>query len=313
MGLRQRFTWVTAVLLALFIFGAAAASAVAILLRTDWGHARVCSLLNRAVTQQIKGELRVGRIEALSLTQLTARDIKIIAPSGVPAIEAGHAVIDFSLKQLWAGEYGWSHADISHCLVRVSEDERHKINMEETFAKRKKAGDEGAKKSAKKPSDGEETQLDLQSMATAGCTLLIDGQSLPKLRLAGLTGIMRVRVLKNGDTALRFDRYKGVIDKGLPIGELQFHEVRGEVTTAGKRLLRFDGHGKSHHTPVDFELDIRTEPKKLVKVDAVFPEATPGSLSTLWVSAWSKLSPGLEIDVHYGKKQVAKFEKQQER
>ncbi|MDB4974368.1 MAG: hypothetical protein JWN48_2709 [Myxococcaceae bacterium] len=300
MAIRPRLSPIALVLLALGLLVALVSGAFATLLWTEWGHARVCTWLNRAVSDQIAGTLEVGSIEALSLGQLTARGVKLVPPTGLPAIEAERAVIDFSLRKLWAGQLGWSRADISKCLVRVSDDPQHKTNMEKLFAKPKEAKDSPDSKSSKSSKDDEGSALDLQSMVTSDCTLFIKAGDT-ELRLNNLFGIMRVHVLANGDTELRFDRYRGTIDKGLPTGELKFHDVAGEVTTAGKRLLRFDGAGRTHGAPVDFSLEIKTEPKKLVKIDARFPEPSPGSFSTLIASLWSKVSPAIDIDIRYGK------------
>jgi hypothetical protein len=296
---RAQLSSLTVVLLVLAFMAASVASAFAILLYTSWGRDRVCSILNRAVSKQIRGELVVERLEALSLDQVTARGIKIIAPDGVPAIEADRAVIDFSLRKLMAGEFGWSRADISHCQVRVTEDKQHQINMEETFKKRVSGPKEPEKK--KDPEAEQKDQLDLQSMVTSDCKLTISGSGFPTLQMRELAGIMRVHVLGNGDTELRFDHYKGTFTDGLPTGVLAFREVSGEVMTASKRLLQFDGSGRTHGADVDFSLDIFTEPKKLVKIEATFPEKTAGSLSTLVASLWSKFSDSLDINVHYGR------------
>lgn len=285
---------------ALLVFAACAAlagGAIAVLLWTAWGRAHVCSLLNRAVTAQIAGRLQVERIDALSLTQVTASGIKIFPPTGEAAIEAEHAVIDFSPRKLWAGEFGWSRADISHCLVRVTEDKNQHVNMEDTFAKRKSPGQDSQHETPE--SDSSSDLLDLQSMVTSDCTLLIGGHELPSLKMTKLAGIMRVHVLGNGDTELRFDRYKGTFVKGLPTGVLEFHDVFGEVVTAGKRLLRFSGLGRTRGEKVAFELDIATKPEQQVKIDAVFPKHSLASLRTECVALWSEFSKSLELTVHY--------------
>lgn len=284
------------VLAAIALLGVATAASVAVLLWTDWGRARVCALLNRAVTSQIAGRLQVEHIDALSLTQVTASGIAIFPPQGEAAIEAEHAVIDFSPWGLLKGEYGWSRADISHCLVRVSEDKDHHINMEETFKGRQSAPDGAAP--APPEHEDRRDRLDLQSMVTSHCTLLIRGPGLPSLKLTKLAGIMRVHVLGNGDTELRFDRYKGTISEGLPTGVLAFHDVVGEVVTAGKRLLRFDGLGRTGGSDVAFELDIFTEPEKRVEIDAVFPQRSLASLRSECVSLWSKFSSSVKLRVH---------------
>jgi hypothetical protein len=111
-----------------------------------------------------------------------------------------------------------------------------------------------------------------------------------------------VHVAPDGTTDIRFDDYRGFFEQGLPHGQLKFHAVKGHVQTGHKRLLRFEGKGLFEEAAVSFELDIFTEPKKRVKIDAYFPELSAEVLSTMGVGLWSKLSgSALEIHVRYGK------------
>jgi hypothetical protein len=90
--------------------------------------------------------------------------------------------------------------------------------------------------------------------------------------------------------------------KGLPHGQLRFRDVKGHVQNGHDRLLRFQGQGEFEKEFVEFDLDIFTEPKKRVLIDATFPRLSDASVSTLGVAAWSKLTGGaLDIDVRHGR------------
>jgi len=270
---------------------------LAMLLWSPWGASLVRAQLNAAITQGIAGELAVTHIESLSLSRVVAHGVTIRAPDGKPAIVAERASIDFDLMQLWSGKYGWTRAEIEGCTVHVSEDAQGKINMEETFKSPPKPG-EPPKSEAEKDEPGSE--VDLRTMVTSGCLLLIGGGSLPELRLRDLEGIMRVHVLPSGDVELRFDEYRGIIDKGLPTGVLAFEQVSGVVQTGTKRLLHFDGSGESKGAPVEFKLEIDTEPETRVKIDARFETLSRGSLRAMGVSAFSMFSPTLDLTVSHG-------------
>lgn len=270
------------------------------LLGTDWGRAQVRDGLNAAITQEIAGRLEVKRIDSLSFTRVKATGITIFAPDGKPAIEADTADIEFEPWQLLQGHYGWHRADIRGGVVHVTEDSRGRINMEEVFRARHPEPESTREQSAPgDPSDA--AKLDLQNMVTSDILLTISGGSLPRLRLANLYGIMRVHVLGDGTVELRFDEYRGIFEQGLPTGKLLFREVAGHVDPAHRRLLHFKGRGKSNGAEVAFKLDIHTKPKKLVEIEAVFPELSVASLSTLGVETWSRASPTLDLDVRFGR------------
>jgi hypothetical protein len=271
----------------------AGATAACTLLWSRWGHATIAGWVSRGISSGIMGTLEVSRIDRLEWGQVEAHGVTIRAPDGKPAIEAEHAVIEFDPLQMWSRRLGWSRAAIDHCRVHVTEGANGKTNMEEVFKKRHESDDGDA-------SGGDDaSDLDLQSMVTSACELTISGGSLPMLRMQDLAGIMRVHVLKSGETELRFDNYRGSFVDGLPTGVLDFQDVTGEVKTGQKRLLHFAGEGRTKGSDVAFTLDISTEPKQ-VRIDAKFPEASFAAMSTRAVSMWSKLSPTLDLRVSSG-------------
>jgi hypothetical protein len=275
-------------------FLAIAGLAAYVLLCTAWGRARLCARLNQAVSRQMAGSLQVEEIEAIDLPHVTGRGVKLVAPDGKAAIEVEHAEIELELSSLLLGDFTWKRADITRGTVRVTEDRHGKINMEETF---KSPPSESGKR--REPS-GDGGEMDLRTMVTSDMVLLIGGGDLPTLRLVGLHGIMRVQVDKEGDVELRFDDYRGTFAKGLPNGVLQFRNVKGHVQTGKKRLLHFEGEGRFQGEEVRFRLDIFSEPKTKVEIDAFFPKLSAASLTTLGIDAWSKLTPGLDVKARHG-------------
>ncbi len=290
------------ILVGLGVVALLAAMAVGCLLWTKWGRAQVAASVAEVISQQIAGRIEVDGFDELSLSHVRAHGIKIFAPDGKPAIEAETATIDFDLLALLGGSYGWDRADIKNGKVYVTEDASGKNNMQETFRIPPEPGLKKTANASKEAANaGTESKLDLRNMVTSEITLEISGGSLPSLRLVDLYGIMRVHVPADGNVELRFDAYRGKFSKGLPTGTLLFREVAGQVVPSHKRLLQFEGRGKTEGAPVSFELEIFTEPKKLVKIDARFPELSPAALPTLGVATWSKLSPTLDVSVHFGK------------
>lgn len=265
-------------------------------IETDSGRAFVRDRVVSAIGGGMAGSFDIERIEELSLNRVHARGVTFRDPTGKPAIEVTEAVVDFELSQLWSGPYGFSRADIDGCRVHVTEDEQGKINIQRTFASKKKP-DEGD--DAPKKNDGRE--IDLRSMITSGCTLVVGGGSLPSLRMTELEGIMRVHIASDGKVALRFEGYDGTFEKGLPTGVLKFREVAGHVEPGEAKLLHFDGKGRSEGAPVEFVLDILTKPKTRVKIDATFPELSANGLRAMAVAGFSKFSDTLEFDVHHGR------------
>jgi hypothetical protein len=262
---------------------------------SEWGRALICERVNRGVSGQMQGTLQIERIAQIDLPRIDARGVRIVAPDGVAAIDVERAEIEFELASFLRGDFAWRRADIRNWTVRVSEDARGRVNMEETFKAR-------APSSGAADEDAEGGAMSMRTMVTSNMRLLIGGGSLPTLRLVDIHGIMRIQVAPDGTTDIRFDDYRGNFVEGLPNGQLAFRDVKGHVQTGHQRLLRFEGKGRFEGARVAFALDIFTEPKKRVQIDAYFPELSEASLSTLGIAAWSKVTGGaLDIRVRQGK------------
>jgi hypothetical protein len=264
-----------------------AAACLVTVLSTERGNRWLCDYISSKIGSSIKGRLEVDRIEDLKIDRIVARGVRFIPPDdGPPAIDVPRVTLEFSPLAFLRGHFGWDHAEVEQPVVRVTEREHGKTNMEELFA--------SAKPKSGKHDDGGST-VDLNGMVTHDAKLFIGGGSLPKLYLSKLNGIMRIAIDPHGKATLRFDEYKGKLD-GLPTGDLAFHDVKGQVWTDGKRLLHFDGAGKSKGQPVEFDLDITTEPSD-VHIGARFEQPSAAALATRMVGAWSTLSSNIDIDV----------------
>jgi hypothetical protein len=290
-------------ILGVVAFALLSGAAAVWLLASDTGRAWVCARINASVSEQMAGQLVIERIDELRPPRVKAGRVRILAPDGQAAIDVESADIDFDLMALLAGDFVWQRADIRNGTVWVTEDARGRINMEETFKARSPepsaAADAGTQNVEADAGEGE-SELDLRTMVTSNMSLIIGGGELPALKLVKIHGIMRVYVNRRGETDIRFDDYRGHFVEGLPHGQLVFRQVKGHVQTDRRRLLRFEGKGDFEREKVAFALDVFTEPRDFVKIDAYFPELSGPALSTLGVAAWSKLMPTLEIDVRHG-------------
>ena len=272
---------------------AALALALSVFLFSDWGHEHVARRIERAINAEMMGTLRIGGIDRIELPYVEAHDVQLVPPDDAPAIDVKQVRLELDFAALREGRFAWKHADIHGGVVRVTEDAKGRVNMEELF----RARHPSPRLSRSKNPDY--SPLDLRTMVTSDMTLLIHGGDMPKLRLERLHGIMRVQQLPNDQVTLRFDEYRGVM-RGLPTGKLDFREVKGHVTTDQNRLLRFEGRGRSDGEPVEFTLDIQRRPKKHVKIDARFPRLSRESISTLGFSAYTKFQKDLEVNVQPG-------------
>jgi hypothetical protein len=277
-------------LFGLLLVSVLAASGMTYLLASERGNRWLCHYVSEQVGQAFAGRMEIDRIQDLRLDSIDARGVRFFPPqSEVAAIDAPRVQLQFSAWEMMRGQYGWTRAHIDHPVVRVTEPhDDGKTNMEALFASPKQ-------EAPSKPKDRSGSPVSMQTMATKDATLLIYGGSMPKLDLTHLDGVMRIDVSQNGDAVLRFDDYRGHL-AGLPTGELSFHKVKGQVWTGGRRLLHFDGTGRSKDEPVDFTLDITSKPTN-VRIKAAFAERTTASVSARMVAAWTKFSPSIDLDV----------------
>jgi hypothetical protein len=288
----RKALWTLGILVAL------AFSSYALLVRTDWGRNAIREYANEQVSAAMTGDLAIEHLDLVDLPHIRARGVRILAPDGKPCIEVEHIDAWLDLGAIWDGFFAWQRAEIRGGIVHVTEDAQGRVNMAETFRRPPESPSTSNDSTSEDEEEDPVDILDLRTMVTSNMVLVISGGSLPSLRMVDLDGTMRVHVLPNGDTELRFDDYSGDFVKGLPTGLLNFREVKGHVQTAGKRLLRFEGSGKSEDEPVEFVLDIHTEPKQLTEIDAHFPKVSKESIATRLFALWTKFIPGLDLTLH---------------
>jgi hypothetical protein len=274
--------------------------AYGLLCKTAWGRDLVRTQANRLVSHAMAGNLEIAHLDELNPPYLRARGVKITDPKGGPCIEVNQIEAWLDLSAIMGGTFAWDRAFIRGGIVHVLEDSRGRVNMEETFAAPPASASDGQGTSDAPPESGDPPRdlLDLRTMMTSDMVLVIGGGSLPSLRMEDIRGTMRVHVLPDENVELRFDDYSGDFVKGLPTGRLQFRDVKGYVQNVGARLLRFEGQGKSEGAPVEFVLDIHTEPKQQVEIDAHFRESSLESISTGAFALWTKFVPSLDLRVH---------------
>jgi hypothetical protein len=276
----------------LYVIGGVAVSVALLygLCASSWGRARICDYVNRHVSAALAGDLRIERLDAIALPTVRAHGVEILAPNGTSAIRVEDVEMELDLAAIVRGTFAWKRALIRAGIVHVLEDERGRVNMAETFKLSELQADV-------EPGAPGADQLDLRTMVTSDMTLVIGGGSLPKLRLERLRGVMRVHVLPDGRTQLRFDEYTGSIVRGLPSGRLDFHRVKGEVRAPADKLLHFEGEGKSEGEPLAFTLDVVNRPRERVDIEAEFFERSLEAFSTWLVSKWMQLGSG-NVQIH---------------
>src|SRR5690349_12879458 len=135
-----------------------------------WLRDQIC----RAVSSGIQGTLEIDKLTEVQLPRVKASGVRILAPNGVAAIDVASADIVFDLRALLRGDFAWQRAEIRDGIVRVTEDERGRVNMEETFRAR--------------PGEQSAARLDMRTMVTSNMRLEIYGGELPSLRLVNIHG-----------------------------------------------------------------------------------------------------------------------------
>ena len=160
------------------------------------GRAFVARHVESAVTAQIRGELRVASVEAISRHGLRARGLRFIAPNGDVVITADAAVVDVRWSSLLRGRFVSPHATVTGGRVLLHDDAAGELSIDTATSSRSPGGS-GA------PATGNEATLDLQHIDVEGITLVTSIHGIPAAHVTGIRGALQIVVREpRGDLRL---------------------------------------------------------------------------------------------------------------
>jgi len=178
--------------LAVLGVAAAALGLTLLWLRSKSGRGFVARRVEAAVTDQIKGRLRIGAITRIAWAGVSARDVRFAAPDGGDVIVVDDVDMAIRWWSLLRGRLISPAARARGGRVVLREGRGGELTIETAMQDRKPApAPTGAPRSEARST---EATLDLQRRGVSGVTLVATVSGVPDARVSHIGGALRITV-----------------------------------------------------------------------------------------------------------------------
>jgi hypothetical protein len=191
---------VLAVIVFLVVLGVLVAGSIELWLRTPWGRDFLESRLERVLSHEIRGLMRIGGIDRYSFGTAEAHDVEFLDPRGEPVIQIPRAELGIDLGSLFSRTVRLEGARARHAVITIAPGHGGKsTSIEETFASgRPKRGGGG----------GPRIDIDTGAIHVEESSLVI-AMGHPRFHIENLEGFVRVSRTGDRHARVRLDRIDG--------------------------------------------------------------------------------------------------------
>ncbi|MBC7173919.1 MAG: hypothetical protein H5U40_15870 [Polyangiaceae bacterium] len=226
---RRAARWLLKLLAFVAVLGVVATGAFELWLRTDPGRDFLAGRLEKLLSNEVLGSLRIGRIDRYSLGTVVARDVDFLDPRGKAVIEIPEVELGIDLGALLSRTIRLEDARARDAVVTIAPGRHGKsTSIEETFAKQGPKEGEGPPK----------FDIDTGTIHFDR-THLVLAMGDPRMRLDGLEGFVRVSRRGDRKVEVTLDRVEGawsLPDTRMLDGAHRFH-ASGQVDGNSDPLL----------------------------------------------------------------------------
>lgn len=194
-----------------------AAGAGLLWLRSASGRRALARRIERAVSAEIRGSLRIGSIEAVRWDGVRATGVRFVSPAGEPVIVVDAVDLDLRWRSALRGQFHSTHARASGGRVVLRDDAHGPLSIDVTFRGRPAPG--GA------PSAGDAgSHLAFDRIDVRGVTLVGALAAMPAFEVRHIRCQLALReVPPHGELALRIDDLHAAAHLETPVGiDLRF-------------------------------------------------------------------------------------------
>lgn len=220
------------------------------------GRRSLADALERLVSSQIPGTMKIGTLERFGLFEPHLRDLRFLHPNGRTVLRLDRATVDVDLGYLLRGRLGFHHAETSGGELLLFTEPDGRTSLEATF--------DWPTPGSGNPKDGFHYQL--RSMHVQHLTVVLQLAKEQFLRLRETRGFVAVTRENTAGVNVRLERLRGILDRKLLGAEVALEGADGEITGKQKQI-------------VDLKLQLRIEQQKLFARLKVFDrDKTPVEL-----------------------------------
>lgn len=275
--------------LAVALIGIAAVvslSLAAWLTASDSGKHWVKGRLEKAVSAQIPGKLRIGRIVDLG-PPLVAEDVRFYHADGRVVLLAERAEVEPDLLQALRGRLGFERAAVDGGKIVLSPDPDGRIAFEAALDAPAKPGEPND------PNGG--LHYALQSMHVQHFRVEAKLSELADFKLDDVEGFVGVRRIETSGTQVQLERIRGRVSPGFLGKRTELEQVDGWIHGKEKHVAQLTAAMRIGSGELDAKLDVYDRDQAPVVVEIKRSSGTGDLVASLTDFADGLLGDSLEV------------------
>jgi hypothetical protein len=233
-------------------------SLAAWLTASDSGKHWVKGRLEQAVSSQIPGKLRIGRIVELG-PPLIAEDVRFYHPDGRVVLVADRAEVEPALLQAIRGRLGFERAAVDGGKIVLSPDPDGRIALEAALDAPSKPGEPSD------PNGG--LHYALQSMHVQHFRVEAKISDLADFKLHDVEGFVGVRRIETSGTQVQLERISGRLSPDILGKRTELKQVDGWVHGKEKHVAQLTAAMRIGAGEMDTKLDVFDRDKAPIVVE----------------------------------------------
>ncbi len=219
----------------------ALAAGLVLWINSSSGHAFVAGRIESMVNEKIKGSLRIGGVDRVSVDRLVAHDLRFSAPGGETVLFVRSAELDVQVLDLFRGHIAAASGRVRGGTLTVATDAHGELGLDQTFRSRPHEGS----------SEGGAT-IDLSNIEASGMTLRARVSEVPDATVTRMTFRARIWTPAAGaKVQLSASRITGHLAIATPM-PIRMQVARGTLhyDGASAERARVDVRGTMGGSPV---------------------------------------------------------------
>jgi hypothetical protein len=276
------------IVLSLLLLSAVLTAALWLFVRSDRGRRFAGTQIEKAVSNNIPGSLRIGSIEQFGPDLVVATDVRFYHPNGKVVLLAKHAEVVPDISMALQGRLGFERAAVDGGFIVLSTDADGRLSMEAAMDAPSKPGE------PHDPYGG--LHYALRSMHVQHFSTVFPMPKAQTYKLQNTTGFVGVRRIESSGTQVTFDQIAGQVEPDVAGADIRLSSVDGWVHGKEKHVAHFDVDMGVSSGKLVGTLDYFDRPKAPLKIKVHKTKGLEATVLTWAMHAGELFTGEVEVD-----------------
>jgi hypothetical protein len=276
------------ILLALLLFSALSTIALAVFCRSERGRRFAAAQLEKAVSDNIPGSLRIGSIEQFGPDLVVAKDVRFYHPNGEVVLHAQYAEVVPDWSMALQGRLGFERAAVDGGFIMLAIDPDGRLSMEAAVDAPSKPGEPDD------PNGG--LHYSLRSMHMQHFTTVLALSSSHPYKVKNTTGFVGIRRIETPGIQVTLEHVAGRVEPDVAGADVALNSVDGWAYGKERHVAHFEVKMGVESGKLDATVDFFDRPKTPLVIKLHKTKGLEATLLSWLLRAGDLLSGDVQVD-----------------